>query len=504
MMPPTGASSMSLPSPERVVIIDIDGLRADVLQQALDGGRVPHLLRLVHAGGVSTAHTVAALSVAPSITFAAQASIFTGAHPGQHRVAGNQVFDRFGVISKGEPSYLGFDVGDTMAYDDAVEVFRSGLADRFLNPNTPTIYESALGHNKISLVAFNMYARGAVKALHPSLVDIARFTKGKGIFGLSAEAYDRKMLGELEEALKDADPKPDLITAYFMGLDHYSHEHGPDAQADYLQQTLDGLIGRLIDLLHQERMFANTLFVLVSDHGQSPTPGDDAHSIRLGFPFDKELARLFESLHLDVHDIPGEAPNVDAVVALNGGLAHVYLRHGKQEWYHVPRYQEDVLPAAEAFWQAGQTGQHCRELRGALDLILMRNVEGAKSWEAPYDAYLGGGKLQSIDQWLEQNPDTGYLDVGHRIRLMSSAMTGDLILAAKSAEGYYFGLPGLRGVHGSVHASDSSAVLSFALPTATESEVATFGEAIDQLITNRCAQEGGRMPSVADMAYVLR
>jgi predicted AlkP superfamily pyrophosphatase or phosphodiesterase len=243
---------MSLPTPERVVIIDIDGLRADVFQQVLDTGRVPNFLRLVRTEGLSTAHTVAAVSVAPSITFAAQASIFTGVHPAQHRVAGNQLFDRFGVISKGEPSYLGFDVGDTMAYDDAVEVFRSGLADRFLNPNTPTIYESALGHNKISWVAFNMYARGAVKALRPGLVDIARFTKGKGIFGLSAEAFDRRMLGELEEALKDADPKPDLITAYFMGLDHYSHEHGPDAQPEYLQQTLDELIGRLIDLLEQE------------------------------------------------------------------------------------------------------------------------------------------------------------------------------------------------------------------------------------------------------------
>lgn len=83
MMPPTGANSMSLPTPERVVIIDIDGLRADVLQQALNGGHMPHLLRLVRAGGVSTAHSVAALSVAPSITFAAQASIFTGAHPWQ-------------------------------------------------------------------------------------------------------------------------------------------------------------------------------------------------------------------------------------------------------------------------------------------------------------------------------------------------------------------------------------------------------------------------------------
>jgi hypothetical protein len=165
---------------------------------------------------------------------------------------------------------------------------------------------------------------------------------------------------------------------------------------------------------------------------------------------------LFESLKLDVHDVPGEEPNVDAVVALNGGLASVYLRHREREWYHMPRYQEDVLPVAEALWQAGQTGQHCTELRGALDLILIRNVEGAKSWEAPYEVYLGGGKLQTLDQWGKEHSEAGYLDAGNRIRLMSSTMTGDLILSAKSTEGYYFGLPGVRGVHGSLQASDSS------------------------------------------------
>ncbi len=495
---------MPYPAPWRVVIIDMDGLRADAFEQALDRGRVPNLLRIVRAGGQPTAHPVRAFSVAPSITFAAQASIFTGAHPVQHRVAGNQVFDRFGLITQGVPSYLGFDVGDTMAYDDAVEVFRSGLADRFLNPNTPTIYESALAHQKISLVAYNMYGRGADRVIRPSLIDIARFTKGRGFFRLSDKAYDGKMLSALEKAIRLADPKPDLITAYFMGLDHHSHHHGPDSQVDYLEETLDPLIGRLLALLVHEAMFVGSLFVLVSDHGQTPTSGDDTHSIRLGFPFDMELAPLFHSLGLDVHDVPGEAPNVDAVVALNGGLAHVYLRHGQRDWYTMPRYQEDVLPIAEAFWQAGQTGQSCSDLRGVLDLILIRNVEGARSWEAPYEVYLGGGKIQTLDQWQAGHPEAGMIDAGSRIRLMSSTMSGDLVLAAKSAQGYYFGAPGLKGVHGSLHAADSACVLTFAVPSAAPVEVAELGEVIDRLIADRCAQEGGRMPSVADMAYVLR
>lgn len=490
--------------PERVVIIDIDGLRADRFQQALDHGRAPNLLRLVRAGGQVTAHHVPAVTVAPSVTFAAQASIFTGVHPAQHRVAGNQVFDRFGLITEGKPSYLGFDVGDTMAYDDAVEVFRSRLADRFLNPNTQTLYESAAEHGKLSLLAFHMYGRGAQTICRPNLIDIGRFTKGKSIFGLSDEAYDRKMLSNLANALAQASPKPDLITAYFMGLDHHSHHHGPDSQTSYLEQTIDPLVGELLALLDSHALFEGTLFVIVSDHGQTPTPGDDAHSIRLGFPNDMELAPLFRSLHLDVHDHPGETPDVDAVVTLNGGLAQVYMRHREADWHIMPRYAEDVLPVAEAFWKANQHGEACPELRNTLEMILVRNVSGAKSWEAPYEVYLGSGKIATIEQWQEEHLEIPYIDAANRLRLAASTMSGDLILAAKAGEGYYFGAPGLRGVHGSLQASDSMAVLVFALPSASPQEMAVLSTEIDRLVTDRCAQEGGRMPSVADMAYVLR
>jgi hypothetical protein len=479
--------------PERVVIIDVDGLRADVYHQALEEGGLEHFARLVGPPDQPTAHHVPVLSVAPSITFAAQASIVTGAHPARHGVPGNECFDRLGRISDGVPRHFGFDIGDTLAVDDAVAVFSDGLADRLLNPDTPTIYESAAARGKSSLVAYHMYARGAQTVIRPDLVKIARFAKLTGRLGLEAGRYDAGMLDRLLGALRRADSKPDLIMVYFMGLDHHSHLHGPDTQASYLREVVDPQVGRLLDELAALNLFEGTLFVILSDHGQLATPGDDARTIRLGFPFG-----------LDLHARPGEDPNVDAVVGLNGGLAQVYLRHRHGEWSAVPRFEQDVLPVAQAFHEMNETGKYRQELQGTLELILIRDAAGAGSWEVGYQAYLGDGQTQPLADWLRDHPGYPYADAANRLKWAASSMSGDLILAARAEEGYYFGKPGLKGVHGSLHRGDSAAVLTFALPSGSSAEVDWLHEGVDRVIGDRCAAEGDRQPSIADMAPVLR
>ncbi len=489
--------------PERVLIIDIDGLRADVYHRALKQGQVPTLQRITHGGTHPTVHHVSATSVAPSITFAAQASIFTGAHPAEHLVSGNECFDRLGRISGGRPRHFGFDVGDTLALDDAVDVFTNDLADRLLNPQTPTLYETAARHSKQSMVAYNMYTRGAQTVVRPGVIDLARFTKGKGVLGLEAGAYDAKMLDELSRALRKASPAPDLITAYFMGLDHHSHLYGPGAQAGYLTTVIDPQLGRLLDTLDELRLLAGMLIVLVSDHGQSATPGDDRHSIRLGFPFDMELTPLFKALGLDLHDQPGEDPAVDAAVTLNGGMAHVYLRHRHDSWHTFPRYEEDVLRVAQAFHEMNQSGRYREELKGTLELILVRDAE-SEGWSAPYRAYLGDGQTASIEEWLAENEPLPYVDAPARMAHASSSMSGDLLLCARSGDGFYFGAPGLKGVHGSLSQADSATVLSFAMPGITRDETLSLIDEVEGLIDERCRQEGGRQPSIVDMAYVLR
>ena len=239
--------------------------------------------------------------------------------------------------------------------------------------------------------------------------------------------------------------------------------------------------------------------MLVSDHGQIAVVDDDRHSIRLGFSFDRELGHVFEALGLDVHDIPGEDPACDAVVGLNGGLAHVYLQHRAGRWADPPRYQEDVLPVAEALRQMSQTGKYEDELQGSLELILVRDAE-REGWEGEYRVLpmQGGVQLQSLADYLAARPELAYADAANRIRLATSAATGDLILAANGREGYYFGAP-TRGVHGGLYAGESEAVLTFAYPDGSSNEMAWMRETVHGVVADRCMNEGHREPSVADI-----
>ena len=72
--------------------------------------------------------------------------------------------------------------------------------------------------------------------------------------------------------------------AYFMGLDHHSHLHGPDQQQPYLKEMIDPQVGLLLDTLDRHSMLSDAVFVIVSDHGQVDAVPDDRHALQLGLP----------------------------------------------------------------------------------------------------------------------------------------------------------------------------------------------------------------------------
>ena len=372
----------------------------------------------------------------------------------------------------------------------------TGLASRFLQTETPTIYEMAAQRGVESAVFYHMYARGAEIWQPPNVIDIARFTKGRGMLGMEAGKYDAGMLKWLVRYL-DAGHRPGVLMAYFMGLDHHSHGHGPASQPAYLRDVIDPQIGLLLDALARHGMLEGALFVLVSDHGQVDAVPDDRHSLRLGFPFDLELVHVFNALGLDVHDIPGEDPNCDAVMGLNGGLAHVYLQRRDGRWADRPRYVEDVLPVAEAFREMDAEGRYADELHDTLDAILIRNVE-RDGWQAAYEAYVGEGKTQPLADYLAARPELDFVDPVNRLRCTAGETSGDLLLVAKGREGYYFGGP-TRGVHGGLLPGESDPVLTFGYPGGDGDVAAWLRDDVTGVIGDRCANEGHRRASVADM-----
>jgi hypothetical protein len=486
---------------EHVLLIDIDGLRSDVLETALHSGRAPHIARLLGGLGLERGLLYPLLAPAPSITFTSQASLFTGAHPGWHGIPGNQFLDRFGAHSDGAPRHYAFDVGDRLAVDDAVRVFTAGLASNCLL--APTLYEQALEHGLRARVVGHMYARGANQWIKPSLANLARFTKGGNLFGLEAADYDRYTLDQALDALQ-RDGLPDILTIYFMGVDHESHHHGPAAQLGYLCEVLDGYVGELWDAaLRKLPAYAQAPLCLVfSDHGQIAVPSDDRHSLRLGFPFEREIGHLFDALGLDVHDIPGEDPNCDAVVASNGGVAQVYLQNRKGRWHDAPDFERDVLPVAGAFWEAHATGRYAQELQGALAGVLVRNAE-QQSWSAAYQALTPQGDLVSLAEWFEAQPPGLYIDPVNRLDNLAGPLAGDLMLIGNGAEGFYFSAP-LSGMHGGLHPEESQSAFALGWPGASQPAWDLAQAAFIEAIQRRCQAENRRMASTTDMLTGLQ
>ncbi len=484
-----------------MLLLDIDGLRADVLESVLTQKQAPNLARLLGGEDFARGLLRPVVASAPSITFTSQACLFTGEHPAQHGVPGNQFFDRFGSHSNGVPRHYAFDVGDTLAADDAVRVFTDGLASGCLL--VPTLYEQVAERGWRSVVAGHMYARGATSWLRPSLVNLTRFTKGGKLFGMDAATYDRTTLNRVCNDLSEYGT-PNLLTVYFMGVDHESHAHGPQAQKSYLIEVLDGLVGELWNAILDTCLPSapKPICLIFSDHGQIGVPADDHHSLRLSFPYDRELGHLFDALGLDVHDFPGEDPACDAVVASNGGLAMVYLQNRHLHWADSPDFKRDVLPVARAFWQAHESGRYATELEGAVAGVLVRNVE-RNGWNASYQALTSQGEVISLSEWFESQPANLYIDPVNRIQNLASALSGDLIVISNYAEGFYFASP-LKGMHGGLNPGDSWAALALGWPDVSEDAWLTAKQTFTQSIEQRCLVERQRLPATADVLVGLK
>ncbi|MBE0698527.1 MAG: alkaline phosphatase family protein [Anaerolineaceae bacterium] len=489
-------------SPHGLLVIDIDGLRQDVFHQALVEHRIPNLARLLGGAEKNYGFHLDPVSSFPSITFCAQSTIFTGQNPAAHGIPGNQFFDRFGRNTGGVPRFYAFDVGDALAYDDAVFTFTGsiGLLGQTLDSSTLTLYEQAARHGLSATVVYHMVSRGAAHWIRPSLVDIARFTKGGGLIGMSSEQYDHEMMEKTLAHLRSG-ARPDILTVYFMGLDHISHQEGPESQLGYLSRVVDGEVGRLVSELHANGLLSGRLIAVVSDHGQIRVIPDDRHSLRLSFPFDREMGYLFDALGLDVHDKPREGPDTDAVVAANGGMAHVYLRRRGENWDAAPRFSADVLPVAQAFWAAHQTGQYSQDLLGALSLLLVRNVE-QQGWYAAYQALTPSGETIPVEAYLNEHPEIRVIEAAARLRTLAGPLSGDLLLVSNYADGFYFGAPTV-GVHGGLHPEDSLAVASLGWVDASSTQLEGLAEVAREICQERQAAENRGHSSLADLLPLL-
>jgi predicted AlkP superfamily pyrophosphatase or phosphodiesterase len=289
-------TALSAQPARRAVIIDVDGIRRDTFQQAYQDGRLPNFQR-VFARALWFDN---ASSVLPTVTMAAQASIFTGAQPARHGVPGNQWFDR----SAGR-------LVDYMSAGGLICVYgltllggaqcAGGLANGHLL--APTLYEAAAQAGLTSAVYFSQYWKGAVRAAPPTMTEMVGFLAGSPI---DWNAFDTEMEARAITELQSRG-LPSLLALYFAGADGIAHKDGIASQVPYLAGAIDPLLGHILDAMESldPSWREHTLFVLVSDHGRT------------------SLVPCSEDPFLKT-DLQAALP-AGATVAENGGMAYIYL-----------------------------------------------------------------------------------------------------------------------------------------------------------------------------------
>ena len=468
---PEGAPQTS-PSAPPVMVLALDGVSRDLLYQMLRDGELPHMTELL--GGDQLAHAYfedSFLSTMPSTTMDAWVAAMTGRPPADTGVAGNEYFIR----EKRQfacPAPISFDDADP-----TLSIYTDHYLDKLVE--VPTVYERLRKHEPhIQIwVAMNHLFRGADRMLLAKRTALVKAFEG--FVSKEFDEIDAKpspaMFETLDSAAVDAvidhlnkDPLPDVLTLYLAGTDLYTHQaaEGPDAaRRSYLKAVVDKQVGRVVDVLRQKGRLDRTWVVIVADHGHTQVVHDKQHALGSA-GLDSPAPMLLKQAGFRIRPLKQNVDDKDpfsAVLAYGGATAYVYLADrstcpGDKDvctWDRMPRYEEDVLPAAEALH---------RGMGKQLDMILVRRPRPVGEIDRPFEVYVGNGKTMAIDDYLKQHPHPTYIDLEARLHDLAVGVhgerAGDIMLlsqfgnVAKPEDRYYFANL-YRSWHGSPSKADS-------------------------------------------------
>jgi hypothetical protein len=460
----------------RVIVFALDGVGDSELRRALAQGLMPRTSALL---GRETEprlyeHGWAApgvLSILPSTTYAAWASVFTGEPAGRTGVPGNEWF-----VREEMRFYAPAPVSITQ-HEHAIQVYTDQLMGRVLR--APTVYERAGVRSYVSLQAFH---RGADLLTVPNPATYGRMiTEMAGGLvdeeSVGQEAYeelDETAAESLIESIRKHGPA-DLQTVYFPGVDLYTHvaERPLDDQVRYLGQVVDPAIGEILQAYRTAGALEGTWIVFVADHGHTPVLPDDRHA--MGADGDDEPPQVLRNLGFRTRplelELDPDQEDYQAAVAYQGAFAYVYLadrgtcpRPGDRcDWKRAPRLEQDVLPVARAFFEASRTGAGVPSLRGAIDLVFARQPRAPGQDALPFQVF-DGRRLVPVGEYLAANPRPELLDLERRLEGLAAGpyghRAGDVMLLSQTGlqrpleERFYFS-SSYQSWHGSPTLQDS-------------------------------------------------
>ena len=424
---------------KRTLFYLVDGAHSEVLPELIAQGRLPNIKRIIDEGTYRKATTCF-----PSTTGPAYLPFLTGHFPGTMGITGIRWFDKK-------------EFKRTRWNKNAMRSYCGPEAAWFntdMPANKPTLFE-LLGE---SYNLYNMITRNI-----PPAYDLGK--KGKGLLYTRAHFWKRhhpvdrqghRRIMDMLHAGNDFD----FLFAVFPSVDwdsHYHHIRDPRTIEAY--QITDNSLGEVRALLEKKGWWQDTLFILTSDHGLTPT---DTH-LDLG-----EWMTHHDLKSVYYPTIWKSNPKSAVMVSGNSfGSIHLLNHEGD----HVLREKEILSIMGSA---------RLNELLAekAVDLVIYRgntpqsfvvhNADGKATLEVRdknfayhpegADPLKLGGELcvNGHRAALEATFDSEYPDSLYQVQqLFQSRRAGDLVVSART--GYdlrdFWEYPEHLGSHGSLHRS---------------------------------------------------
>jgi len=288
--PAPAATSASVSSgPAIVLLVSIDGLRAD----ALGRGDTPHLDQLaangVHARWMRPSY--------PVLTFPNHYTLVTGLRPDHHGIVHNSMRDaelgRFIVADS--------DAGRVPGWWQGVPLWisaeQAGIA-------TAVWAWPGVSAPRDGVLPRYWHAFDATAPLDARVEQIAQWIQAKD------------------------GTRPGLVAVYLENVDGAGHDHGPDApQTHHAIRAVDTAIGELMERLDAAGLAERVNLVVVSDHGMAAVP--EGHYIAV-----EDMASMDEAEVVSIGQVIGLVPRTGHEATVTKRLV------GRHEHYQCWRKSE--------------------------------------------------------------------------------------------------------------------------------------------------------------------
>ncbi len=229
---PMAAGHMPATRPTPLLLISLDGFRADYLRRGLSP-----TLQMLADGGVRARAMKPSF---PSLTFPNHYTLVTGKYPDDNGIVNNDMFD---------PKLGSFRLNLSKAVDDG----------RWWDEAEP-IWVDADRHG---LRTATMFWPGSEAKIHGYRPD--HWYRYNG-----AMPYDQRVDQILRWLDLPPTQRPQFMTLYFQRVDTAGHYYGPDSpETDQAIRDADAALARLVAGLKKRGLFEHINLIVLADHGMA-------------------------------------------------------------------------------------------------------------------------------------------------------------------------------------------------------------------------------------------